>query len=93
MLIQEWSDITEEEGIDENDVSSPSQKPTLHLDVAQLSESRDNTADKFSLALVQNLESKKWLSLNVQNDWWNNLQYQKCPVVKHSCDASICDIW
>lgn len=96
MFVQEWSNITEEEeeeGTDENDVPSTSQKSTVRLDVAQLSGSCDNTTDKFSLALVRNLESKKWLSLNVQTDWWNSLQYQKCPIVESSCDANICDIW
>ncbi|CAL1675989.1 unnamed protein product [Lasius platythorax] len=87
----EWSDLTEE-GTDENDISLPTQICNVQLDVAQPSEISD-AADKFSLALVQNLESRKWLLSNVQTDWWNNLQCQKYPVVKRSCDANICDIW
>lgn len=88
----DWSDLTEEEGTDENDISLPTQICNVQLDVAQSSEVPD-AADKFSLALVQNLESRKWLSSNVQTDWWNNLRCHKYPVVKRSCDANICDIW
>lgn len=88
----EWSDLTEEEGTDENDISLPTQISNLQLDIAQSSEIPDAT-DKFSLILAQNLESRKWLLSNVQTDWWNNLQCQKYPVAKRSCDANICDIW
>lgn len=91
-FIQEWSDLTEEEGIDENDISSPTQISNVQLDVAQPSEIPDAT-DKYSLILAQNLESRKWLLSNVQTDWWNNLQCQKYPVIKRSCDTNICDIW
>ncbi|XP_024868902.1 gamma-tubulin complex component 5 isoform X2 [Temnothorax curvispinosus] len=89
----EWSDLTEEEGTDENDISLPTQICNTQLDIAQCPEVSDSTADKFSLALVQNLESRKWLLSKVQTDWWNNLRCRKYPVVKRSCDTSICDIW
>ncbi|XP_072754778.1 gamma-tubulin complex component 5 isoform X1 [Anoplolepis gracilipes] len=88
----EWSDLTEEEGTDESDISLPTQISNVQLDIAQPSEISD-AADKLSLVLAQNLESRKWLLSNVQTDWWNNLQCQKYPVIKRSCDANICDIW
>ncbi|XP_077272317.1 gamma-tubulin complex component 5 isoform X2 [Temnothorax americanus] len=89
----EWSDLTEEEGSDENYISLPTQRCNTQLDIAQCPEVSDSTADKFSLALVQNLESRKWLLSKVQTAWWNNLRCRKYPVVKRSCDTSICDIW
>ncbi|XP_012229926.1 gamma-tubulin complex component 5 isoform X2 [Linepithema humile] len=89
----EWSDLSEEEETNENDTSLPTQIPNTQLDIAQSSEISDTTTDKLSVVLVQNLESKKWLLSNVQTDWWNNLECQKCPVIKQSCDANICDIW
>lgn len=88
----EWSDLTEE-GIDENDISLPTQICNTQLDIAQPPQVSDGAAEKFSLALVQNLESRKWLQSNVQTDWWNNLKCQKYPVIRRSCDTSICDIW
>jgi len=63
------------------------------LDIVQPTGVSDSATDKFSLALVQNLESRKWLLSNVQTDWWNNLKCQKCPVIRRFCDTSICDIW
>ncbi|XP_011858715.1 PREDICTED: gamma-tubulin complex component 5 isoform X2 [Vollenhovia emeryi] len=89
----EWSDLTEEEGTDQNDISLPTQICNARLDVAPSPEDSDRVTDKFSLALLQNLESRKWLLSNVQTDWWNNLGCQKYPVVKQTCDTSICDIW
>ncbi|XP_012522259.1 gamma-tubulin complex component 5 isoform X2 [Monomorium pharaonis] len=88
----EWSDLTEVEGTD--DIPLAVEIYNTQLDVAQPPEVLDTSAiDKFSLALVQDLESRKWLLSNVQTDWWNNLKCQKYPVVKRSCDTSICDIW
>ncbi|KAL6267426.1 hypothetical protein P5V15_000502 [Pogonomyrmex californicus] len=87
----EWSDLTEDEGTDENDISLPVQICD-QLDIAQPLKISDTT-DKFSLALIQNLESRKWLLSNVQTDWWNNLKCQKYPIVKRSCNTDICDIW
>ncbi|XP_011160676.1 gamma-tubulin complex component 5 [Solenopsis invicta] len=89
----EWSDLSEEEGTDENDISLPVQVYNTQLDVAQPPEISDSATDKFSLALMQDLESRKWLSSNVQTDWWNNLKCLKYPIVRRSCDTSICDIW
>jgi len=63
------------------------------LEIVQPIKVSDSATDKFSLALVQNLESRKWLLSNVQTDWWNNLKCQKYSVIKRSCDTSICDIW
>ncbi|EZA47650.1 Gamma-tubulin complex component [Ooceraea biroi] len=86
----EWSD---EEGTDETDVL-PMQIANAQLNTAQRSQAvADNVIDKFSRALVQSLESRKWLASNVQTDWWNNLECQKYPVAIRSCDANICDIW
>lgn len=65
----------------------------MQLDIAQASKIVDSTTEKYSLALVQNLESRKWLLSNVQTDWWNNLQCQRYPVTKRSCNTNICDIW
>jgi hypothetical protein len=90
--MQEWSEISEEEGTDGNDVLL--QIANTQLDIVQQSEKiSDNAIDKFSIALIQNLESRKWLASNVQTDWWNNLQCQKYPVIIQSCDTNICDIW
>lgn len=85
--------MSEEEGTDENDISLPVQVYNTQLDVAQPPEISDSATDKFSLALMQDLESRKWLSSNVQTDWWNNLKCLKYPIVRRSCDTSICDIW
>ncbi|XP_014467544.1 PREDICTED: gamma-tubulin complex component 5 isoform X2 [Dinoponera quadriceps] len=88
----EWSDVTDEDGT-ENDVSLPTQICNVQLDIAQSPKTSDSITDKYSLVLLQNLESRKWLLSNVQTDWWNNLQCQKYPVAKQSCNANICDIW
>lgn len=93
VFVQEWSDLTEDEGIDENDISLPKQICNTQLDIAQPPKVSDSTTDKFSLALIQNLESRRWLLSNVQIDWWNNLKCQKYPVIKRSCDTNICDLW
>lgn len=71
----------------------PTQTSNTQLDIAQFSEITNVTTDKLSVVLAQNLKSRKWLSSNVQADWWNNLECQKYPVIKRSCDANICDIW
>jgi len=92
-FVKEWSDLTEEEGTDENDISLSKKICNTELDIVQPSKVPDSTTDKFSLALIQNLESRKWLLSNVQTDWWNNLKCQKYSIVKQSCDTSICDIW
>ncbi|XP_011140681.1 gamma-tubulin complex component 5 isoform X2 [Harpegnathos saltator] len=88
----EWSEITDEDETD-NDVSLPTQISNMQLDIAQSSKISDNITNEYSLALVQNLESRKWLLSNVQTDWWNNLQCQKYLVTKQSCNTNICDIW
>lgn len=87
----EWSE-TEEEGT-ENDISLPTQISNAQLGTVRSPEISDSTADKYSLVLLQNLESRKWFLSNVQTDWWNSLQYQEYPVVKRPCDANICNIW
>lgn len=66
----------------------------MQLDIAKQSPNNlDSTTDKYSLSLVQNLESRKWLLSNIQIDYWNNLQCQRYSVTKQSCNANICDIW
>ncbi|XP_032689925.1 gamma-tubulin complex component 5 isoform X2 [Odontomachus brunneus] len=89
----EWSEITDEDKT-ENDISLSTQISNMQLDIAKQSPNNlDNVTDKYSLSLAQNLESRKWLLSNIQTDYWNNLQCQKYPVTKRSCNANICDIW
>lgn len=49
--------------------------------------------NKLSLALNEELKSKNWLLSNVQNTWWNELQWRKYPVKSRVCDAHLCEIW
>lgn len=49
--------------------------------------------NNLSLALNEELKSKNWLLSNVQNTWWNELDWRKYPVKSRFSDAHLCEIW
>ncbi|XP_076183566.1 gamma-tubulin complex component 5 isoform X2 [Ptiloglossa arizonensis] len=48
--------------------------------------------NKLSLALNEELKSRNWLMSNVQNTWWNELEWWKYPVKSKFCDAYLCEM-
>ncbi|CAL7943536.1 unnamed protein product [Xylocopa violacea] len=53
----------------------------------------ENKLNKLSIALNEELKSRNWLLSNVQNTWWNELEWRKYPVKSRFCDAHLCEIW
>ncbi|KZC05180.1 Gamma-tubulin complex component 5 [Dufourea novaeangliae] len=88
----EWSDNAE----DVPDLSTNFQACTNLTDtdkaicIATTTEKEINT---LSAALNEELKSRNWLLSNVQNTWWNELDWWKYPVKSQFCDAYLCEIW
>ncbi|XP_076753007.1 gamma-tubulin complex component 5 isoform X2 [Xylocopa sonorina] len=55
--------------------------------------SAEKKLNKLSIALNEELKSRNWLLSNVQNTWWNELEWRKYPVKSRFCDAHLCEIW
>ncbi|XP_012342126.1 gamma-tubulin complex component 5 isoform X2 [Apis florea] len=87
----EWSNDTE----DNVDIHSNFEVPINITDSnkAICIPSVEKELNKLSLALNQELNSKNWLLLNVQNSWWNELEWRKYPVKSNFFDAHFCEIW
>ncbi|XP_076640247.1 gamma-tubulin complex component 5 isoform X1 [Colletes latitarsis] len=87
----EWSDDAE----DSPDISMNFQTPitNTNLDRALCIPCTKAKLSKLSLALNEELKSRDWLMSNVQNTWWNELDWWKYPVKSKFCDAYLCEIW
>ncbi|KOC65482.1 Gamma-tubulin complex component 5 [Habropoda laboriosa] len=87
----EWSNDTE----DNVDVGSNFEVPITitDSDKAVCVPTAEKELNKLSLALNEEVKSKNWLLSNVQNTWWNELEWRKCPVKSRFCDAHLCEIW
>ncbi|XP_023289809.1 gamma-tubulin complex component 5 isoform X1 [Orussus abietinus] len=49
--------------------------------------------DETSKVLVKQAEYRKWLLKNVQNTWWNELEYRHYPTNSPFPDAKFCYLW
>ncbi|XP_050477296.1 gamma-tubulin complex component 5 isoform X4 [Bombus huntii] len=87
----EWSNDTE----DNVDIGSNFEVP---IDISDSNKaicipSVEKELNNLSLALNEELKSKNWLLSNVQNTWWNELDWRKYPVKSRFSDAHLCEIW
>ncbi|CAK9832549.1 Gamma-tubulin complex component 5 [Anthophora retusa] len=87
----EWSNDTE----DNVDIGSDFEASTTIVDSDKVVciSTAEKELNKLSLALNEEVKSKNWLLSNVQNTWWNELEWRKCPVKSGFCDAHLCEIW
>ncbi|XP_076685687.1 gamma-tubulin complex component 5 isoform X2 [Andrena cerasifolii] len=72
---------------------SPTDGTTTDSDKTICIPTAERQLSKLSLGLNEGLESRNWLQTNVQNTWWNELEWSKYPVKSKFCDAHICEIW
>ncbi|XP_026670394.1 gamma-tubulin complex component 5 isoform X2 [Ceratina calcarata] len=87
----EWSDDTEDHpDACTNVIESVN---LTESDRAVCVSSLDKELNKLSLALDEELKSQNWLLSNVQNTWWNELDWRKHSVKSRFCDANLCEIW
>ncbi|XP_053979721.1 gamma-tubulin complex component 5 isoform X1 [Hylaeus volcanicus] len=87
----EWSDDTE----DSSNLSTNFQTLTTDTNTAKALCIPTAKAElsKLSVALNEELKSRNWLMLNIQNTWWNELERWEYPVKSKFCDAYLCEIW
>nr|XP_033340877.1 uncharacterized protein LOC117228903 [Megalopta genalis] len=88
----EWSDNDE----DVTDISTQLQISTNLKDSDKtmcISVTAKRELSTLSVALTEELKSRNWLASNVQNTWWNELEWRKYPVKTQFCDAHLCEIW
>ncbi|XP_076661512.1 gamma-tubulin complex component 5 isoform X1 [Halictus rubicundus] len=88
----EWSDDDK----DVTDISTQLQISTNLKDSDKrmcISVTTKTESNTLSVALTEDLKSRNWLLSNVQNTWWNELEWWKYPVKSQFCDANLCEIW
>ncbi|XP_078039159.1 gamma-tubulin complex component 5 [Augochlora pura] len=88
----EWSDSDE----DVTDLSTQLQISANLKDsdkIVCISATANKELSTLSVALTEELKSRNWLACNVQNTWWNELEWRKYPVKTQVCDANFCEIW
>nr|XP_034190148.1 gamma-tubulin complex component 5 isoform X2 [Osmia lignaria] len=87
----EWSE--DEEDTDNLSTNFEGSTGVTNTDKTICIPNTEKEINKLSLALNEELKSKNWLLSNVQNTWWNELQWRKYPVKSRVCDAHLCEIW
>lgn len=90
ILLQEWSCDSEEMEI------LQSSKDILDGDEQRVilsPESEESESDRFTKFLAEENKSRNWLETNVQNTWWNELDWRQCPVSSTFAAAKLCEFW
>ncbi|XP_076247277.1 gamma-tubulin complex component 5 isoform X2 [Calliopsis andreniformis] len=86
----EWSEDTEDEA---DSGTRLEVAHTTNLSKAICIPTTEKGLCKLSVALDEELKSRNWWQSNIQNTWWNELGWWKCPVKSKFCDAYLYEIW
>ncbi|XP_076397940.1 gamma-tubulin complex component 5 isoform X2 [Megachile rotundata] len=87
----EWSE--EAEDIVNLSTNFEGSTDTTNLDKTICIPNTEKELNTLSFTLNEELKSRNWLLSNVQNTWWNELEWRKYPVKSKVCDAHLCEIW